>query len=293
MDGRMLRAVIQLLTLHLKLVRLLPFGALRMKKRDFRIICDCQRHALHERTILRRSARAVTRAANHVRRNGIAFLVGVPLAFGAIGIPIEAMNTAAPAATLRQRFAAFETFASRARSFRVITPRVRQDFLSPDAAPRTLSVETAKEAFFSARVPYGSIIYREAKKNHLAPELVAAVVEAESDFRVRLVSQKSATGLMQIVPETGRLLGVDDLFNPDENIAAGTKYLRYLIDRFRDPVIALAAYNAGEGTVERCRCVPAYGETQEYIRRVNAHARTYREQVRSSYHTAMRLQPAR
>jgi soluble lytic murein transglycosylase-like protein len=264
-----------------------------MKRRDFRIICDCQRHALRNRTVFRRSLRVVARAATHVRRNGIAFLVGVPLAFGAIGIPIEAMNTATPSATLRQRIERIEkNLESGARSFHIVTPRVRRDFLTPDAAPRTMSLESAKEAFFSTNVPYGSIIYREAKKNSLPPELVAAVVQAESDFRVRLVSHKSATGLMQIVPETGRILGVDDLFDPNENIAAGTKYLRYLIERFGDPRIALAAYNAGEGTVERCNCIPDYMETQEYIRRVDSHARRYRERVRRSYQTALQLQSA-
>jgi soluble lytic murein transglycosylase-like protein len=283
-------SVIQLLRAQWKVVRLLRFGAFRMKRRDFRIICDCQRHALRQRTIWRRSLRAAAHVAGHVRRNGIAFVIGVPLAFGAIGIPIEAMNTAAPA-MLRQRLAAFE---SGARGFHLITPRVRSGFLAPEpAAPRMLTLEVAKEAFFTTRVPYGSIIYREAKKNALPPELVAAVVQAESDFRVRLVSNKSATGLMQIVPETGRILGAGDLFNPNENIAAGTRYLRYLLDRFGDPRIALAAYNAGEGTVERCRCIPDFAETQEYVRRVNAHTRRYRERVRSSYVASLQVPAAR
>jgi soluble lytic murein transglycosylase-like protein len=265
-----------------------------MKKRDFRIICDCQRHARRERTILRRSLRVVARAAHHVRRNGIAFIVGVPLAFGAIGIPIEAMNTAAPPATLRQRIDQIQkNIASGTASFHLVTARVRRDFLTPDAAPHAMSLETVKESFFSTNVPYGSIIYREARKNGLPPELVAAVVEAESDFRVRLVSHKSATGLMQIVPETGRILGVGDLFDPNENIAAGTKYLRYLIERFRDPRIALAAYNAGEGTVERCNCIPDYLETKDYIRRVDSHTRNYRERIRSSYRNAILLQASR
>lgn len=252
-----------------------------MKKRDFRIICDCQRHALRERTIWRRSVRGVAHAAAHVRRNGISFLIGVPLAFGAIGIPMEAMNISAPAAALRAKITALSS--SSAQELHLITPRVRREFLAGQSGSRTLTLEASKEAFFSSSVPYGRIIYREAQKNALPPELVAAVVQAESDFRVRLVSHKSATGLMQIVPETGRILGAADLFDPNENIAAGTKYLRYLMDRFGDPRIALAAYNAGEGVVERCRCIPEYSETQEYVRRVNAHTQRYRERVRSSY----------
>ena len=106
-------------------------------------------------------------------------------------------------------------------------------------------------------------------KNHLAPELIAAVVESESDFRPRLVSHKSAQGLMQIVPETARLMGCDDPFDPHANIAAGTRYLHYLVDRFGDEKIALAAYNAGEGTVERLGGgIPQYPETIDYVHRV-------------------------
>src|SRR5207302_9751863 len=142
---------------------------------------------------------------------------------------------------------------------------IRRDFLTAQPQPREMTLEITKEAFFRAQVPYGAIIYREARRNNLPPELVAAVVESESDFRPRLVSNKNALGLMQIVPETGRLMGADDLFNPTENIAAGTKYLRYLFDRFPDQRVALAAYNAGEGNVEKFGGIPPFVETQNYL----------------------------
>jgi len=239
-----------------------------MRYRDVRIICDCQRHAARERRFWRRSLRLTQR---------IALIVGLPLTLGAIGIPIdpiEAMNTGS--------------------SFHIFTtPRVEREFLAPATAPRQFTIETAKEAFFTTRVPYGSIIYREAIRNGVPPELVAGVIQAESDFRVRLVSDKNAKGLMQIVPSTGRDFGASDLFNPEENIATGTKYLRYLLDRFPDQRIALAAYNAGEGTVERCNCVPEFAETRDYVRRVNDHTRWFRRRMRAAYLTSMRIEPAR
>lgn len=261
-----------------------------MRVREFQIICDCQRHAVRDGRLWRRSLRLAQRVARGVSHNGIALIIGLPLAFGAIGIPIKAMNTAA-GPTFRARIQAIET---KARAFRIFTTeRVKRDFLVPSEVPRQFTLEIAKEDFFATSVPYGRIIYREAKRNALPPELVAAVIQAESDFRERLVSDKKATGLMQIVPSTGRDLGVSDLYDPSENIAAGTRYLKYLLDRFPDQRIALAAYNAGEGTVERCNCIPEFAETRDYVQRVNAHALTFRQRIRESYLSSMRLEPAR
>ena len=260
-----------------------------MRYRDVRIICDCQRHAARERRFWRRSLRLTQRIARQVSLNGVALIIGLPLTLGAIGIPIETMN-GSPAIAKR-----IEALTTQARSsFHIFTTqRVKREFLTPATAPRQFTIEIAKEAFFTTNVPYGSIIYREAIRNGVPPELVAAVIQAESDFRVRLVSEKNAKGLMQIVPSTGRDLGVSDLFNPEENIAAGTKYLRYLLDRFPDQRIALAAYNAGEGTVERCNCVPEFAETRDYVRRVNDHTRWFRRRIRAAYLTSMRIEPAR
>jgi soluble lytic murein transglycosylase-like protein len=261
-----------------------------MHHRDIRIICDCQRHAARERKLWRRSLRLTQRMARHLSHNGIALLIGLPLALGAIGIPIEAMNTASP--SLASRIRSIETSAR--SSFHIFTtPRTRAEFLARPAAPRQFTFELAKEEFFAAHVPYGKIIYQEAKRNDLPPELVAAVIQAESDFRVKLVSEKSASGLMQIVPSTARDLGISDVFNPAENIAAGTKYLRYLLNRFPDQRIALAAYNAGEGTVERCYCIPEFAETRDYVARVNSHTRTFRQRIRDTYLASTRLEPAR
>src|SRR5205807_6871057 len=169
---------------------------------------------------------------------------GLPLAFCALGFPTEAMNVSLPglAERLREEPQRFHIFTTR---------KIRAGFLLPAKPPQQFTLDVVKEDFFRTEIPYGSIIYREAVRNDLSPELVAAVVESESDFRVRLVSGKNAQGLMQIIPETSRLMGCEDPFDPVENIAAGTKYLRYLLDRFGDQRVALAAYNAGEGNVER------------------------------------------
>jgi soluble lytic murein transglycosylase-like protein len=132
------------------------------------------------------------------------------------------------------------------------------------------AAETLKESFFQSEVPFGGVIYQEARKNALAPELLAAVVHTESKFNPAARSQAGAVGLMQLVPRTGKWLGARDLTNPAQNISAGAKYLRYLTDRFNgDTKKAVAAYNAGEGNVRRFGGVPPFRETRDYISRVN------------------------
>ncbi len=138
-------------------------------------------------------------------------------------------------------------------------------------APQRIAnvAETIKENFFRREIPFGSIIYAEAKKNDLSPELVAAVVHTESKFVPTARSQAGAVGLMQLVPRTGRWLGAQDLTNPAQNIMAGTKYLKYLSDRFAgNQEKAVAAYNAGEGNVQRFGGVPPFHETRDYVQKV-------------------------
>jgi hypothetical protein len=252
---------------------------------EYRVICSCQVHARRERTLWRRSIRAVSR----LKARSIALLIGVPIALGALQFPTEAMNVTIGNTTLRDRIATLAR--PRDNGFAIFTTaRMREQFLDPRLRPQSFTLERVKEQFFSRSVPYGSIIYHEAMRNDLSPELVAAVIEAESDFRPRLVSNKNALGLMQIVPETGRLMGADDLFNPAQNIAAGTRYLRYLLDRFPDQRMALAAYNAGEGNVEKFGGIPPFEETLNYLRRVNARTKEYRQHIRGTYLASVRIQ---
>jgi soluble lytic murein transglycosylase-like protein len=146
------------------------------------------------------------------------------------------------------------------------------------AAPRQLGVitEAVREQFFTRNVPFGSIIYQEARKNDLPPELVAAVVQQESKFSPTARSGAGAIGLMQLIPKTGRWLGARDLTNPAQNIQAGAKYLRYLHDRFGgDAEKAIAAYNAGEGNVRRFNGIPPFRETRDYVARVKSFQQDY------------------
>lgn len=280
-------------------VRLLPSGLNRMRlsssvspahrptHRDFRTICDCQRHAQRERTLARRAVRGMRVIGRHLQRRTVALIVGVPLAFGAIGIPMEAMDVSIPllsSITGEARELAAST------EFQIFTGRkTRETFLHPESAPRELTLDLTREHYYRSVVPYGDIIFREAARNGLSPELVAAVVESESDFRVGLVSHKNAQGLMQIVPETGKLMGCANPFDPTDNIAAGTKYLRYLLDRFGDERLALAAYNAGEGNIERFGGIPPFEETENYVRRVAARTIVYRQRVHNRYLAAMKM----
>jgi len=237
---------------------------------DFRIVCDCQ---LHRRRALWR--RVASRA--------LPIVVSVPLAFFAFDFPvIEAMNTTP--SSLSQANAGATVMPM------FTTQRMRDQFFDPQ--PQALTLEIAKEEFFRTHVPYGAIIYREARRNRLAPELVAAIVQTESDFRVGLVSYRKAQGLMQIVPETAEILGVKNPFDPNQNIAAGTRYLRYLMDRFPDQRLALAAYNAGETKVARLGTIPEYEETRAYVEKVNERTRSYQLRVRRSYLAASRIRVA-
>lgn len=113
------------------------------------------------------------------------------------------------------------------------------------------------------------LIDRQAARAGLSSDLVHAVIQVESGYRVEAVSPKGALGLMQVMPATGARFGETALSAPDANVRAGTHYLRYLIDRFDDLPLALAAYNAGEGAVIRHgHRVPPYRETQRYVQDV-------------------------
>lgn len=127
-------------------------------------------------------------------------------------------------------------------------------------------------------VPYASFIAASARAHGVAPELVASVIAVESNFNPNAVSWRSACGLMQLLPLTAKHLGVTEIFDPQQNIEAGTRYLKQLLVRYNGNLtLALAAYNAGPDRVEQYRNVPPYRETRDYIRRVNAKIQeTYR-----------------
>jgi len=150
---------------------------------------------------------------------------------------------------------------------------------SPPPAPQLTAVPIPSPPIlrFNARdprprTPYSDLIYKAARRHAVNPRVVAAVIAAESDFRPRAVSSAGAYGLMQLLPGTARRFGLlkkRDLFNPAKNIEAGVRYIRWLTERFgNDLARVIAAYNAGEGAVERFGGVPPFSETQDYLRRI-------------------------
>ncbi len=108
-----------------------------------------------------------------------------------------------------------------------------------------------------------------APRYQLDPNLVLAVVEAESGFNPKALSPKNAQGLMQLIPATAQRFGVADVWDPEQNLRGGMAYLRWLLDYFEGDVkLALAGYNAGEKAVDRHGGVPPYQETQTYVKRI-------------------------
>jgi soluble lytic murein transglycosylase-like protein len=109
-------------------------------------------------------------------------------------------------------------------------------------------------------------IVRIAAEHALPPGLIHSVIKVESNYNPYAISPKGALGLMQLIPATARRFGVSDVFNPEDNIRGGARYLRYLLDLYNgDYQLALAAYNAGEEAVARYGGVPPFPETQNYV----------------------------
>ncbi len=120
-----------------------------------------------------------------------------------------------------------------------------------------------------ATAPYHEIVKAAAARYSVDADLISSVIAAESNFDPKAVSRRNARGLMQLLPETAARFGVHNIFDPQENIDAGTHYLRDLLERYsNDLALALAAYNAGPERVQQFGRVPPYAETISYVRRV-------------------------
>jgi soluble lytic murein transglycosylase-like protein len=118
-------------------------------------------------------------------------------------------------------------------------------------------------------LPYDKVVHEAAGRHDVDADLIMAIIMAESQFNPKAKSKRGARGLMQLMPVTADALDVNDVFNPSENVNAGTRHFRWLLDRFEGNLkLALAAYNAGEQNVLRYNGIPPYPETRAYIVRV-------------------------
>ncbi|RPI50446.1 MAG: DUF4124 domain-containing protein [Acidobacteria bacterium] len=139
-----------------------------------------------------------------------------------------------------------------------------------NSGARVIAVPVGSPQVGRSNSSFDPLIQQHASRQGVRADLVRAVIQVESAFNPRAVSPKGAMGLMQLMPATAKELGVVDPFNPAENIRAGVTYLRRLLDRYDDnEQLALAAYNAGPGAVDKYgSTVPPYKETQNYVHKI-------------------------
>jgi soluble lytic murein transglycosylase-like protein len=124
------------------------------------------------------------------------------------------------------------------------------------------------------------IILQEASRHEVDPALVKAIIMAESGYNPNAISKKGAKGLMQLMPSTAQALGVEDAFNPEQNISGGVRYFKQLVNRFDGDVkLALAAYNAGSKKVRHYQGIPPYKATHYYIEKVFKYYELYKDQM--------------
>ena len=174
------------------------------------------------------------------------------------GVPAAGTDAGGPAAFQR-------ALASAMNAGTVSTPDARPDAAAPLA---------------SAPVPpdqIDSLVSQNAATWQVDPSLVKAIIANESGFNANATSKVGAQGLMQLMPSTAQSVGVRDSYDPAQNVAGGTRYLKGLLDRFNGDVrLAVAAYNAGPGAVEKYGDVPPYAETQNYVQNVLGSYAKYR-----------------
>ena len=125
---------------------------------------------------------------------------------------------------------------------------------------------------------FESLIHQAARRHQVDAALVKAVIRTESYFNPNATSRVGASGLMQLMPQTAAKYGVTDLYSPKQNIEAGVKHLKYLLQRYPDQLAhALAAYNAGEHAVDKYNGIPPYQETQNYVKKVMRFLEVYND----------------
>jgi soluble lytic murein transglycosylase-like protein len=152
------------------------------------------------------------------------------------------------------------------RTGRLVRSLARPGRSIPEKAAPEIELPASVEA---APPALATMVDNIAQRHDVDRDLVHSMIRVESNYNPFAVSNKGALGLMQLVPSTARRFGVADVFDPAQNVEGGVRYLKYLLDLYEgDHRLALAAYNAGEGTVERYRGVPPFRETRDYVYRV-------------------------
>lgn len=153
-------------------------------------------------------------------------------------------------------------------------PAAAESSAPPSASFRRVLQAKLGESGSHPDLPYAGAIEAASRRYGVDPALIRAVIERESGFDPSATSSAGAAGLMQLMPETARALGIVDPYDPAQSIDGGTRYLAAQLRRFGDVGLALAAYNAGPGAVEHFGGIPPYQETRRYVESVLARYRT-------------------
>ena len=148
-----------------------------------------------------------------------------------------------------------------------------------------MSVGSSLSGFTTGNSSVDNLIIESGRRNSVDPLLLYAIMHQESTFKARALSNKGASGLMQLMPGTAARFGVKNIWDPKQNIEGGTRYMRFLLDKFEGNVqLALAGYNAGEGAVMKYGYrIPPYNETQEYVRRISKRYSVIRDPLAARY----------
>lgn len=154
--------------------------------------------------------------------------------------------------------------------------------LPPPPPALTSAREAVAKSARPFRLPLQQVVHAAARKHRVSPAFVKSIIAAESGFRPYVVSPKGAIGLMQVMPKTAEEMGLDAKI-PEQNVDAGTRYLRQLLNKYRKEKdslrLAIAAYNAGPGNVDRYGGIPPFPETQAYVERVMRYLHRYEREA--------------
>lgn len=245
------------------------------RKFKHRVIDSQARSTTREHTFRARASRR-----GRLRKRYSTLLLGASLIAGGIGIPMKAARDAARPSTNATQ-STVRSLSAVAEGVEMAAGDLGDAINSAQAAEQIATLtEKAREDYFRNQVPFGSLIWEEAQKNQVDPELVAAVMQQESRFKPRARSPVGAMGLMQLMPRTGKWMGATNLYDPTDNVRAGTKYLRYLEGRFDgDQTKIIAAYNGGEGNVKKYGGIPPFSETRQYVKKVTKYRADYENKV--------------